>query len=84
MGIVLFGALITFFFPFIGAYKWYRGEKHTVEDYSVRPLPSLPTLSGQACTHGCMRAKLCLLVRNHPSGWLQSSLPHGAMCKIQD
>jgi hypothetical protein len=36
VGIVLFGALIFFFFPYIGAYRWYRGERHTVEDFSVR------------------------------------------------
>ena len=35
MGIVLFGALLFFFFPFIGAYRWYRGERHTIEDFSV-------------------------------------------------
>ncbi|KAK9915256.1 hypothetical protein WJX75_006770 [Coccomyxa subellipsoidea] len=35
VGIVLFGALIFFFFPYIGAYRWYRGERHTVEDFSM-------------------------------------------------
>ena len=35
MGIVLVGATLSFFFPFIGAYKWYRGERHTIEDFSV-------------------------------------------------
>lgn len=35
MGIVLVGATVSFFFPFIGAYKWYRGERHTIEDFSV-------------------------------------------------
>jgi hypothetical protein len=35
VGIVLVGATISFFFPFIGAYKWYRGERHTIEDFSV-------------------------------------------------
>ena len=35
MGIVLVGALLFFFFPFIGAYRWYRGERHTIEDFSV-------------------------------------------------
>ena len=46
VGIVLFGALLFFFFPFIGAYRWYRGERHTIEDYSVSldcayvPLPA--------------------------------------------
>lgn len=36
VGIVLVGALLFFYFPYIGAYRWYRGERHTVEDYSVR------------------------------------------------
>ncbi len=35
VGIVLLGALLFFFFPFIGAYRWYRGERHTIEDFSV-------------------------------------------------
>ncbi|CAK0780294.1 hypothetical protein CVIRNUC_005001 [Coccomyxa viridis] len=35
VGIVLLGALLFFFFPFIGAYRWYRGERHTIEDFSA-------------------------------------------------
>ena len=35
VGIVLVGALLSFFFPGIGAYKWYRGERHTIDDFSV-------------------------------------------------
>ncbi len=35
VGIVLVGALLSFFFPVIGAYKWYRGERHTIDDFSV-------------------------------------------------
>ena len=35
MGIVLVGALLSFFFPGVGAYKWYRGERHTIDDFSV-------------------------------------------------
>ena len=35
VGIVLGGALLSFFCPFVGARLWYRGEKHTVEDFTV-------------------------------------------------
>ena len=38
VGIVLVGALLSFFFPGIGAYKWYRGERHTIDDFSVSKL----------------------------------------------
>ena len=49
VGIVLVGALLSFFFPVIGAYKWYRGERHTIDDFSVSircPLPSHQTPRG--------------------------------------
>ena len=45
VGIVLFGALISFFFPGIGAYKWYRGERHTIDDFSVSHLQALSSQS---------------------------------------
>ncbi|CAL5221654.1 g3881 [Coccomyxa viridis] len=35
VGIVLVGALLSFFFPGVGAYKWYRGERHTIDDFSA-------------------------------------------------
>ena len=36
VGIVLIWALGSFFCPGIGARHWYRGEKHTIEDFTVR------------------------------------------------
>ncbi len=45
VGIVLIGALIFFYIPYIGAYRWYRGERHTVEDYTVRRAALPPTLT---------------------------------------
>lgn len=36
VGVVLIGALASFFCPVIGARYWYRGEMHTVEDFTVR------------------------------------------------
>ena len=47
MGIVLVGALLSFFFPAIGAYKWYRGERHTIDDFSVSMLNFLPPINTQ-------------------------------------
>ncbi|BDA43078.1 Amino-acid permease BAT1 [Coccomyxa sp. Obi] len=35
VGIVLVGGLLFFYIPYFGAYRWYRGERHTVEDYTV-------------------------------------------------
>jgi len=45
VGIVLVGALISFFFPGVGAYKWYRGERHTIDDFSVSHLQAFPSPS---------------------------------------
>lgn len=57
VGIVLVGALLGFYCPVIGAKNWYRGEKHTVEDFTVRlpqPLACAWIPVGPACMHACL------------------------------
>ena len=44
VGIVLVGALASFFCPVIGARHWYRGERHTVVNFTVRTVAMAPFL----------------------------------------
>ena len=53
VGIVLVWALGSFFCPGIGARHWYRGEKHNIEDFTVRQ-----TWHYMACTASPVRHTL--------------------------